>query len=208
MKKVVKSAGIIVLVLIVAYNAVYFKSLAEVRAQNSEFDASSYAQKFYKNQLLPLYDSAMPLTTLLVLLQQDKDAAFDKYGHAISIGSVRYFLVSGEGVVRAVNDNDVALSLPSDSVNAEVKVAAEFVFGNAIRDASGKISLSEFANLSDINSVSSELNKIVRSQVLPPFNRTVKAGDRIQFFGAVDFNRERLNLNEVEVIPIQLNIVK
>ena len=52
-----------------------------------------------------------------------------------------------------------------------------------------------------------ELNKIVRANVLPPFKAAVKEGSKIRFYGAVELNKERLNLDEMEILPIQLQVV-
>ncbi len=208
MIKVAKRVGLLVLMVVIAYNSIYFKSLKEVKSQSSEFDGAAYAAKFFQNTLLPMSDSAMSLSQLLALVKQNKEETFNTYAHSLSIGAIKYFLVKGTGKVTVVNENELLVKLDADSTGTQVKVATEFVFGNAIRDASGKIELKEFSNLSDVNSISSALNEIVRTKVLPPFNKTVKAGDQIQFYGALELNKERLNLDEVELMPIQLQVVK
>jgi hypothetical protein len=60
----------------------------------------------------------------------------------------------------------------------------------------------------DFNTVSSEINKIVRTEVLPPFKAMVKNGDSIQFAGALELNKAHLNVEDMEVIPVQLKIIK
>ena len=207
MKKSLKNAGLLLVLVFIAYNSVYFKSLKEVKGKKEGINAPAYAEKFFHEQLLPLSDSAIQLTDLMGLLKANKEEAFHRYGHGMGIGSIRYFLVKGEGKVTAVEPNQVAIKLPSDTLGSPLKIATEFVFGNAIRDAAGKLSLTEFSNLSDVNNISMELNKIVRTQVLPPFKKTVSNGSNVRFYGAVELNQERLNLDEVEIIPIQLQVV-
>lgn len=207
MKKSLKSVGLLLLLAVVGYQSVYIKSLKDVQAKDADFNAKTYASTFFKNDLLPLRDSAVALPQLLQLLQTNKEEGFRRYGHALSIGSIKYFLVKGEGTVEALQPNRATLRLHPDSVAASAKLATEFVFGNAIRDASGKIALAGFSNLSDINNISMELNKIVRTTVLPPFNKEVATGRTVRFFGAVELNQERLNLEALEIIPIQLEIV-
>jgi predicted lipoprotein len=89
-----------------------------------------------------------------------------------------------------------------------VSIATEFVYGNAIRDASGLVNLNEFANTTEFNDVSECINKIIRNEVLPPFARNAKQGDRIKFTGAIELNQIHLDLKTIEVVPIQLSIAK
>jgi predicted lipoprotein len=206
MTRSLKYVGLLLLLIFIGYHSVYFKSLKDVKEKGDGFAAAAYAERFFREQLVPLSDSAIRLADLMVLLKNNKEAAFNQYGYALSIGSIRYFLVKGNGTVIDVNPNIVGVRL-ADTAGTTLNLVTEFVFGNAIRDASGKITLSEFSNLSDVNNISMELNKIVRTKVLPPFKKAVAAGDTILFYGALELNKERLNLDEVEIIPIQLQIV-
>jgi predicted lipoprotein len=207
MKKALKYIAGILILLVLAYNSVYFRKLDEVKASSSGFNAKAYAEKYFRNKLLPSLNGAIELEPLLALLQTNKDEAFEKYSHALGIGNIRYFLVRGEGEVVAVNENDVLLQSKTDSSHYTFHIATEFVFGNAIRDASGQIDINEFKNTMDFNNVSAEINEIVRAEVLPPFKKNIKKGDTVQFAGAIELNREHLNISDIEVIPVQLKIL-
>lgn len=207
MKKILKTSIVLILVGFTLYHSVYFRSLKNMKGKGDEINAAAYADKYFHNQLLPMWDSAVQLNDLLTMLKTNKEQAFGHHGHAMGIGSIRYFLVSGEGVIKAVEPNGVILQLSSDPLGAVYRIATEFVFGNAVRDAAGKLSLTEFSNLSDVNNISMELNKIVRTKVLPPFKKDVAADRRIRFFGAIELNQERLDLTKIEIVPIQLQFV-
>lgn len=208
MKKKLKYTILIVALLVVAYNSVYFKKLTEVKASVSkDFDAKSYATKYFNTKLIPALSKAVEINQLTVLLQKDKEKTFDKYSHALGIGNIRFFLVKGEGEITAINENDVSVLAKTDSSERKVQIATEFVFGNAIRDASGLIDINEFKNTMDFNNVSAELNKIVRSKVIPPFKANAKKGDKVQFFGAIELNREYPDLENIEVIPVSLKLI-
>ncbi|GAB4018575.1 DUF2291 domain-containing protein [Spirosoma koreense] len=204
MPKNLKYALLLVLIAVVAYNSVYFKKLDEVNASagastGTKFDAAAYAQTFWKTKLLPDSAKATELTTLLPLLKSDKEKAFDTYSHALGIGNIRYFLVKGEGRITAVGDNDITVLLPSGDV---VKLATEYIFGNAARDASGLIRITEFDNTMDLNNVSAELNTIIRQKVAPILKATAKPGGSVRFIGAIELNQAHLHLENLEVIPI------
>lgn len=189
---------------LLAYNSVYFKKLDEVKAGATAFDAAGYAREFWQKKLTPGISKAVDLNALTTLLKTDKEKAFSAHSHALGIGNIRYFLVKGEGVVRGVNENEVTLEVGGK----EVRIAIEYIFGNAVRDASGAIDINAFTNSMDFNNVSAEINKLIREKVVPPFKSKVKPGDRVAFCGAIELNREHLQVNDMEVIPVSLQIEK
>jgi predicted lipoprotein len=206
--KSLKTLLILVTIGIVAWNSVYFKDLEEVRASRvaKDFDAKKYASAFFTSKLSPALDKAVDLLQLTTLLSKDAAKAFEDHSHALGIGNLRYFLVKGKGVVQSVQDDNVIVVL--DNSEHRVLLATEFIFGNAVRDASGLININEFTNTMDFNNVSAEINQIIRETVLPEFKKNVKSGDAVGFVGAIELNREHPELADIEVIPVQLNIIK
>jgi predicted lipoprotein len=202
--KVAKYIISIAAIVIIAYNSVYFKKLDEVKASLSakEFNATQYAQAFWDNKLIPDLDKAIDITQLTAMLSNDPSQTFDTYSHALGIGNLRYFLVKGKGVITSVNEDDVTVLL--DSNKQSITLATEYIFGNAVRDATGFININEFNNTMDFNNVSAELNKIIREKVLPPFKQQAKKGNAIEFTGAIELNKEHLDLSKIEVIPVRI----
>src|SRR5437762_2853598 len=160
--KAIKYIIAIVVILVIAYNSVYFKKLDEVKASQTakEFNAETYAQTFWNNKLLPNLNKAIELTQLTVMLSTDTSKTFETYSHALGIGNLRYFLVKGKGQIIAVNEDDISVLLQTDTTKQTITIATEYVFGNAVRDATGLIDINEFSNTMDFNNVSAELNKI------------------------------------------------
>jgi predicted lipoprotein len=199
----------IVIIMVVAYNSVYFKKLDEVKAAATakEFNAAQYAKDFWTNKLIPNLGKATDVNQLTAMFSDDAAKTFDTYSHALGIGNLRYFLVKGKGEVTAVNDDALAVSLKSDTGQQTMTIATEYIFGNEVRDATGFIDINEFSNTMDFNNVSSELNKIIREKVLPSFKSVVKKGNTIEFVGAIELNKEHLNLQKIEIIPIEIKIV-
>lgn len=196
-------AGVILLA-----NSIYIKKLDEVKAaeHESRFDAAAYAHNLWEQKLIPGLGRAIEINRLIGLFQTDPGLAFEEHSNALGIGAIRYFLVRGEGRVNSVNENEVALLLETDSTRRAINIATELIFGNAIRDASGLVDINEFTSTVNFNSISEELNKIVRDEVLPPFKNEVEPGDGVIFTGAVEMNMERLDLDNIEVIPVDLKI--
>lgn len=207
-KNIIKYIATIIVVLFVAYNSVYFKKLDEMNAGAAKtFDAVKYAHDYVKNKLTPTLDKSPDVTELLNMLSANPGKAFKTYAHAIGIGNVKFFMVKGEGVITNIDENDVFVKTSAPGGSA-IKIATEYVFGNALRDASGLISINEFTSTTDLNNVSAEINKMVRNDVLPPFKGSAKVGDKVQFAGAIELNQEHLNISDPEIIPITLKVIK
>lgn len=204
MPKPIRYLLCVAVVALLAYNSVYIKKLDEVKAGTAAFNAAGYAQDFWDKKLTPGLSKAVELNALTTLLKNDQDKAFTEHSHALGIGNIRYFLVKGEGVVQEVKENEVTVK----TSDREVRIATEYIFGNAVRDASGAININAFTNSMDFNNVSAEINKLIREKVVPPFRSTVKKGDRVAFHGAIELNRAHLQVNDIEIIPVHLQIEK
>jgi len=196
---------LIVIVGVVAYNSVYFRKLDEHNASKTAkaFDAASYAKVFWETKLPQRLDSAVEVDLLRLKLAGNPDEAFAQYSHALGIGNLRYFLVKGAGTIEGIGADDVTVVL---ATGTRIRIATEFIFGNAVRDASGQINVNEFVNTMDFNNVSAEINKIIRERVLPPFKSTMKKGSVVNFTGAIELNKEHLDLSDIELIPIQIKV--
>jgi predicted lipoprotein len=205
--KTLKYITAIIVIAFVAYNSVYFKKLDEVKASKAatEFNAAQYAQTFWDTKLIPDLNKAVDLNQLTAMLSNDPAKTFDTYSHALGIGNLRYFLVKGKGTITSINEDDISVLLDSDKQS--ITLATEYIFGNAVRDATGLININEFNNTMDFNNVSAELNKIIREKVLPPFKQQAKKGNTIEFTGAIELNKEHLDLSKIEVIPAKISVI-
>jgi predicted lipoprotein len=203
-KKIFKYLIIVSVLLLTVYNSVYFKKLDEVKAAApKDFNAESYARNYLKTKLNPSINNLTGIDTLSALIKANKAGAFKSYAHALDIGNIGYFMAKGQGVVTAKDESDVTILTPGRQT---IKIATEYVFGNALRDAPGLIKVKDFTSTTNLNSISSEVNKIIRAEVLPPFKSKVKKGDKVTFAGAFELNSEHLNLDNIEIIPLYLQI--
>jgi predicted lipoprotein len=206
LKQGIKYSIAILLVLFVLSQSVYFKKLSDVKAAATKvFNAGSYARNYLKAQLIPAAKAAPQADQLIPMLKNSPGKAFKTYAHGLDIGNIRFFMVQGDGVVTSVDENDVYV-LTKDKQS--LKIAIEYVFGNALRDAPGIIDIKDFANTMDLNNIAAAVDKIIRDEVLPPFRSQVKKGDNISFAGAFELNQEHINLANIEVIPVVLKINK
>jgi predicted lipoprotein len=205
MRKAIKYIIGIAVAALVIFNSVYFRPLDEKLAEDQEitFDAALFVAEIWENELLPVYDSATNLSVLLDQLKQNPELTFKKEAQALGIGNIGYFKMKGEGTVLSVNENNVLIQV-GDQI---VEIETEFIFGNAVRDASGLIKINDYDETSDFNSISESINEKIRKEVIPEFRAKVLKGDKVFFKGAIELNKAHLDLRRPEVIPVSLQII-
>ena len=209
MNRYVKYLLLIVVIGLVAYKSVYVKKLSKMTvATDEKFDAVTFSKKLWEEKLSAKLGSTVQLAIFIKAAQSNPPDAFSKYTNALGIGNYRYALLKAEGIVTDINEDDITLQVKLDDSLMAVKLATEFIYGNAIRDASGLVDVKDFPNTMDLNNISEELNKMVRKTVLPPFKAAVKKGDKILVTGAIEIHKEHIKWNELEIIPVKLQIVQ
>ncbi len=208
MKRAIKYTLLFLAIALVGYKSVYIKKLSEVnKAADKKFNAATYTKKLWEERLPAKLDSAVSLTNLITAIGINPVDAFSKYSNAMAIGNYRYSLVKVAGTVGVVNEDDIILHVSHADSLMTVTLATEYIYGNAIRDASGLLDIKDFNNTTELNNISGELNKTVRTTVLPFFKKQVKVGDKVEATGAVEINKEHVRLSELELFPVRIKIM-
>jgi len=209
MKSIFKYILILLAIGLLGYNSVYFKKLSTVKkAAGENFDAASYSKKLWEQKLPARLDSAIELTDLIRAVEANPAIALDNYSNALGIGNYRYSLVRTTGTAAIIGEDEIVLQIAHFDSLLIALLATEFIYGNAIRDASGLVDIKDFTNTTDLNNISEELNKAVRTTVLPFFKQKVKQGDKIEVVAATELNKAHINFNNLELIPVRLKIVQ
>lgn len=190
------------------YNSVYFDKLDELQERNQAqlFDAVTYARDFWDNRIPTILDNAVDVQVLLELVQRDMEKAVSQYGKQLGIGNTFYFLIKGRIRIVSIEDDQILFNTATSGSPNTLSMNTDFVFGNAIRDASGLVNVSQFTSTMEFNTVSSEINKIVLREVITPFLKEAVMGDIVTFIGACPINQERPNLSPLAFIPINIEI--
>lgn len=209
MNKYIKYGLLIAVIALLGYKSVYFEKLSTRKTNTvAAFDAVGFSKKLWEDKMLEKMDSAVQLTVLMDAITKDGEAAINKHTNALAIGNYRYALVKLEATVMEVKEDEVLLIVKHNDSLLTVNLATEFVYGNAIRDAAALVQVKDFPNTNNLSSISEELNKIIRSSVLPAFKTAVKKGDTINVVAAVEINKEHLHWQGIELLPVRLQIVK
>lgn len=209
MKNILKYALLVSIIGLLGYKSIYFKKLSDVKKEsNKKFDAKLFSDKLWSDKMPVQMDSAVDLSVLIQAVNADKDAALKRYTNAIGIGNYRYAFIKTTGIVISVNEDDLQLNLPVGDSLMNAVLATEYIYGNAIRDASGLVDVKDFPNTADLNGISEELNKIIRTTILPSFKASIKKSDTVHITAAVELNKEHIKWNGLELLPVRLQIVQ
>lgn len=208
-RKIVKYLLLTIVIGLLAYKSVFIIKLSELQTiEPKAFDAPAFVQQLWDNKLPARLDSALTFDTLQAALKVNPAQTFESNFNSMSIGNVRYGLLKVTGKVLSVSEDDVEVLIGSKDNQHTVKIATEYVYGNALRDASRMVNIKDFVNTTDLNKISEELNKKVRTKVLPAFKGTVQKGDSIVCTGAIELNQAHYSLDDLEIIPVQCKIIQ
>ncbi|MFI1772387.1 DUF2291 family protein [Thalassobellus citreus] len=205
MKKIIKYIILAVIVIVSLYNSVYFESLDKVKKGQEAlvFNAEEYASDFMANKKEAL--PAINTSEFLLDAVKDVKSYAEQNGKKLGISNDYNFILDGNATVLSIEEENVIVQL-NENNEQNIKIATDFIFGNAIRDGSALADIGTFQNTMDFNNISVELNNIVRETIVPSFVKTVKEGDAIYFKGATKINIKKPDLKELRVIPLILKI--
>ncbi|MDX1284055.1 MAG: DUF2291 family protein, partial [Draconibacterium sp.] len=167
------------------------------------FDAIVYAANFWEEQIPTIHQSAVEASNFIQLLKNNPNETFEKHGHVLGISKTYYFMLKGNGKISAIDEEYLVVEI---NENQSIQLATDFIFGNAVRDGSGKISIDEFLNMTDFNNVSVAINKLVKKNVVEKLKSEMESGKTIEFVGATEINEENFDINNIRIIPVIANV--
>lgn len=207
MKKIMKYSLGVLTILALVYFSLDIQNLDEYKAANPDpkFDAVEFASQFWDNQLSDCVNDAPDVNEVLPQLELNPNLIFDKHAHKLGISNTYYLILNGSGLIEAVEEEHLLVRTDEDYT---IQVATDFIFGNAIRDGSGKVDINQFINMTDFNNISVALNTLAKEQVVSRLRHSAKAGMRIDFTGATELAEDNVYLNNIRVIPIAANLIE
>jgi len=154
-----------------------------------------------KKESLP----AIKANEFLLDAAKDVKSYAEQKGKKLGISNDYNFIVEGNATVVSIEEENVIVEL-NENREQKIKIATDFIFGNAIRDGSALADIGTFQNTMDFNNISVELNNIVRETIVPSFVKTAKEGDSLYFKGAAKVNIKNPDLKVLRVIPMILKL--
>ena len=184
-------------VLVIWIVPLFHVHVVELRSPAMNFEAScpggvsptvttlaTIADKFWRERLQPSAAGAPDAAAVLTALRADFPGGLDRYAHKVGLGGLAYLYVSGEGRVVRKDASQILVALGSGEPGQPV-VALQTgpVFGNAVRDGTGLLSVNDFPSLDEYNALAAELDRLVETRVLPVLRDRAVVGGRVAFAG-------------------------
>jgi predicted lipoprotein len=189
------------------FRIVPLEEVAKAKSK-AQFDAAKFAKKFWSEQLVPGFEQATDAATLINAIQADPEAARKEFGRSVGIGRVYLYFFRGEGTIVAIEKTGVAVSCVAPDDEADIVLKTGLLFGNTIRDSTGQLLSSNFANSQDFNAISKELNAIVERDIQPKLKSEVKVGAKIRFVACAEVRESSKKHLPISAIPLQVEFPK
>jgi predicted lipoprotein len=180
--------------------------LKQVQAERSEsrFDAAEFAKRFWEDQLTPALDRAADARAVLSAAEADFPAAREQHGRRLGISDAFLVMLQGHGRVVRVDGKEIGVAIHDGHETADIVLPVALIFGNAVRDAHGLLDVSQFPNSQDFNGISTELNRLVETRVVPTLKTDAMVGRNIRFVGCAEIPSEPHRRRPLKIIPLRI----
>ncbi len=205
---IVKLAGAVLALVVVSAAVSSTRVLSTDEAaeasQAGAFEPADYAAEHFDADIVPkITDDAVDLSTLLSDLAGGAEEA--DFGNSAGSSSAFSFPVTFEGVAGTPNGSILPVTVAGIPEGTVVQVQiGPAINGTAIRDATGTVKFNDFTNQLEFQQVATELNTLVKTQVLADIDPASIAGKTITVTGAFT----RVNPALVSVVPVSLDIAQ
>lgn len=184
-----------------AFHVVPLKQ-AQAEKMKGAFNAADFASEFWRKRLTPALKQAADAQTVLDALAKDPKAAATTFGHTVGISDTTHYFIRGTGTVVSVEGKGVGVALHGSDSKPDLLIKTGLLSGNTVRDATGLLTASEFPNSQNFNDISTELNRIVESQILPYLKTNATVGRTLRFAVCAEVGEDDASDRPLKVIPV------
>ena len=192
-------------VLVAAILSVKVVSIEEATAGDpTAFDPAALAEELFSSEIVPyINENATELATVVTALADGADPA--TLGNSSGAGNAYAFPVTFVAV--AGEATPPVLPVTVEGMPADVVVVLQIgpsVSGTAIRDVSGLIAFDQFTNQLEFQNVGTELNNLIKADVLARIDAATLAGKTIRVNGAFLAG----NPTFISVVPTSIEVLE
>ena len=202
---------IIILFIFILYSyffASVIRTVEEDELIKKGFDPVSYVENIWESKILTtIHNDSEEITFILDQLFKNQELAEEKYGHRSGTGSFS-FMVRGKAEVVSLNKKSRVGTL---SIKLEKEYDAEIyitigpvIKKDSIRDAVKFIKFNDFVNQLDFADVSRVIKVRVLNEIIGPLNLKEITGKKINFEGAITFDRK----DKIYITPTNIDFLK
>lgn len=205
MRKTIRYILAIFAIILLVFLSIDIRRLDEVQSTAGDIadNPGEYANMFWDNELPSCIDNALEINRFLNMVSTNSQQLFRDYGRQLGISQTWYFMIKGVGVVTSVEEEYLVVNIDE---NSSMHIATDFIFGNAVRDGSGRVNIDDFLNMTDFNNVSLAINKLVKDKVVAGMISSVKPGMTIEFAGATEISENNIDTDALRIIPVSYKL--
>jgi predicted lipoprotein len=175
-------------------------------AQEASFDPIEFANRFWNEQLIPSLGRAPDAAKVLAEFRTNPVEAQNKFGRTVGVSSTTLVVVRGNGTIVTVDKKGVGVALELDAKGPDLILRTGLLFGNTVRDATGLLDPGDFADSRRFNEISTELNRIIETRVIPIMKEKSATGRRISFAGCAEVQEYAELIRPLMIIPLEVRI--
>lgn len=175
---------------------------ARKQSTSAAFSAPAFVQKLWTEQFPISENRATNASALLADIRSDPKAARKKHARSAGMGTAYTYFLFGDGRILSVDQRGICLSLDPAASRVDVVIETGNIFGNAVRDGTGLLDVSDFQNSRDFNDVSSEINRRIETEVIPALRAKAAPGATVHFVGCAQIADEAVDLSPLRIVPL------
>jgi predicted lipoprotein len=162
------------------------------------------AQRFWNERLPAMTAKAACAGEVIAAIRSDVAGARKRFARTPVVGGSDYYFLTGGGTVVSKDAREVGVELDSSPTpgKADVVIATGPLFGNAVRDGTGAFAPDEYPNSSDFNALSSELNAMVKKNVLAPIREKASVASHVRIVGVAEVSEDDASPLPLKLVPI------
>jgi len=164
-------------------------------------DVPTVAERFWSEKLLGPGVPPVDVQLLVAALVQDPAHAVEKYGRRAGVGGKTFFLASGTGHIASVDYRGAWIDV-GGSESPRILLLTGPVFGNALRDVTGLLSLSDYRP-ADFDALSTALDRLAETRAQPTL-RALGVGASISFLAAGEIDDASQAVPVLRLAPIRV----
>jgi len=174
--------------------------------RESALNPPDFANRFWNERLIPSLGQAHDAATVLAAFRASPVAARAKFGRTVGVSSTTLLVVRGNGTIVTVDKKGVGIALERDAKGPDIVLQTGLLFGNTVRDATGLLDAGDFADSREFNEISTELNRIIETRVIPSLKERSATGRRINFAGCAEIQDESEIIRPLTIIPLVVRV--
>ena len=178
----------------------------EATKRQAAFNAAEFVKSFWDERLSPSLDQAADASAVLAALHDDPQTARAKVGRTVGVSRKWFVVLRGSGTIVSLENAGVGVALKLGEREPDIILQTGLLFGNTVRDATGALDASDFANSQHFNDVSTELNQIVESRVIPTLKEQAAVDRQVEFIGCAEVSDDASDVGPLKVIPLRVSI--